>query len=99
MQRVKSTDEDEDSDQEDMVQPSFKVAEQEVNLLYGVKEMKEAVTFTLIQIMNRCLEILNNSTTVGVLISALQIPSVLSHVCTIGHNLLLSDRLAIHNNR
>jgi len=79
MQRIESIDEDEDSDQEDVVLPSFKVAEQEI--------------------MNRCLEILNNSTTVGVLVAALQIPSVLSHICTIGHNLLLSDRLAIHNNR
>ena len=36
MQRVESIDEDEDSDQEDVVLPSFKVAEQEVNCSYFV---------------------------------------------------------------
>ena len=49
--------------------------------------------------MIRCGEILNNINTVQVLVSALQIPSVLPDLCIIGHNLLLSDRLALHKCR
>ncbi|XP_057365077.1 ubiquitin-protein ligase E3C-like [Daphnia carinata] len=50
-------------------------------------------------IMNRCCEILNNINTVNVLVSALRIPDVLSDLCVIAHNLLLSDRLALHKCR
>lgn len=49
--------------------------------------------------MVRCGEILNSTNTVHVLVSALQIPDALSNLCIIGHNLLLSDRLALHKCR
>lgn len=49
--------------------------------------------------MVKCGEILNSVNTVHVLVSALQIPDALSNLCIIGHNLLLSDRLALHKCR
>ena len=55
--------------------------------------------YMLLQIMTRCCELLNNINTVHVLVTALQIPDVLPDLCVIGHNLLLSDRLALHKCR
>lgn len=49
--------------------------------------------------MTRSSEILNNVHTVNVLVSALKLPNALSDMCIIGHNLLLSDRLALHKCR
>ena len=49
--------------------------------------------------MVRCVEILNSPATVHTLVTRLHLPAVLSHVCVIGHNLLLSDRLALHKYR
>jgi ubiquitin-protein ligase E3 C len=49
--------------------------------------------------MTRCCELLNNINTVHVLVTALQIPDVLPDLCVVGHNLLLSDRLALHKCR
>ncbi|XP_046457732.1 ubiquitin-protein ligase E3C-like isoform X1 [Daphnia pulex] len=51
------------------------------------------------EIMTRCCELLNNINTVHVLVTALQIPDVLPDLCVVGHNLLLSDRLALHKCR
>lgn len=51
------------------------------------------------EIMVRCLDILNGADTVHIFVSSLHINTVLPYLCVIGHNLLLSDRLALHKYR
>lgn len=100
MQIAPSNENSDEEDEEDVSHHCYKAAELEVET--SSPEISNRVRFQLflnLQIMNRSSEILNNVNTVNVLVSALQLPNVLPDLCRIGHNLLLSDRLALHKCR
>lgn len=79
MRTEEDSEQDEDSDEEQVSETLYKAAEQDI--------------------MSQCVELLNGPNTVHFLVSALQISSLLPNFCAIGHNLLLSNRLALHKYR
>lgn len=90
--------EDDESDDEKEEMHILRGAEQEV-CLRKAQLYTDENNYLSHQIMCRSMEILNDPYYVQILAGSLQTPNAVRDVCRIGHNLLLSNKMALHKYR